>query len=109
MGVSRAEIDAARDLFAPLGEITHRPMMGGAILYADGRIFAALMGEAGLHLRAKGALAEELAAAGAAPFVWTSPKTGQTQRMGYWSLPEAALDDPGAACEWARASLVAGG
>ncbi len=49
MSVSRAEIDAAADLFAPLGlEITHRPMMGGAILYAGGRIFAAIMPGAGL-------------------------------------------------------------
>jgi len=107
--VSRAEIDAARDLFAPLGEITYRHMMGGALLYADGRIFGAIMGEAGPHLRATGALADRLAAAGAAQFVWTSPKTGRSQRMGYRSLPAAALDDPEAACEWARAALEAGG
>ena len=109
MSVSKAELAAARDLFAPLGaEITHRHMMGGAILYAGGRIFAAIMGEAGLFLRAKGALAERLAAEGSRQFVWTSPKTGQTQRMGYWSLPDAALDDPEAACDWARAALEAG-
>ncbi|MEE4119262.1 MAG: TfoX/Sxy family protein [Paracoccaceae bacterium] len=108
MAVSRAGLDAARDLFAPLGDITHRHMMGGAILYADGRIFGAIMGPQGLHIRARGALAERLAADGSMQFAWTSPNTGQTQVMGYWSLPDAALDDPEAACEWARAALDAG-
>ena len=27
--------------------------------------------------------------------------------MGYWTLPEAALDDPEAACDWARRALDA--
>ena len=26
--------------------------------------------------------------------------------MGYWSLPEAALDDPEAACDWAPRVLA---
>jgi len=108
LAVARADLDAALELFAPLGEITHRPMMGGRILYADGRLFAAIMGEAGLHLRAKGALAERLAAEGATQFRWVNPGTGKPQAMGYWTLPEAALDDPQAACDWARAALEAG-
>lgn len=109
MSVSAAELAAARDLFAPLGaEIAHRHMMGGAILYADGRIFGAIMGDEGLHLRASGALADRLAAEGSRQFVWTNPKTGAPHRMGYWSLPDAALDDPDAACDWARAALQAG-
>ena len=27
--------------------------------------------------------------------------------MGYWSLPDAAVDDPEAACAWARQALAA--
>ena len=109
MAVSRAELDAARDLFAPLGDVGHRHMMGGAMLYADGRLFGAIMGEAGLHIRGKGALAGRLAAEGATQFVWTDPGSGKAKPMGYWSLPDSALDDPEAACEWARAALEAGG
>jgi DNA transformation protein len=108
VAVAPADLDAARDLFAPLGTITHRHMMGGAILYADGRIFAAIMGDEGLFLRATGALAERLAAEGARQFVWTRPSDGKQMPMRYWSLPEAALDDPQAARDWARAALVAG-
>ena len=108
MAVAPAHLAAARDLFAPLGKITTRPMMGGAILYAAGRIFAAIMGDEGVFLRARGALAARLAAEGARQFVWTRPSDGKTSRMAYWSLPEAALDDPQAACDWARAALEAG-
>ena len=96
----------ARDLFAPLGEITHRPMMGGFVLYADGHLFATVHGDTRLYLRAKGALAERLAAAGAEQLTWVRPSDGKVSRMGYWSLPEAALDDPEAACGWAREALA---
>ena len=109
MAVSPAEIDAAKDLFADLGAaLTHRPMMGGAMLYADGRLFAAIMGEDGVYLRARGPLAERLAAAGSRQFVWTRPGDGRRMAMGYWSLPEAALDAPEEACDWAREALEAG-
>ncbi|MEM0936629.1 MAG: TfoX/Sxy family protein [Pseudomonadota bacterium] len=109
MAVSKADLAAALDLFADLpGEITHRAMMGGQILYADGQIFGAVMGEAGIHIRAKGRLAARLAAAGATQFVWTRPSDGRAMPMGYWSLPEAALDAPEEACDWARAALEAG-
>lgn len=109
MAVSKADLAAALDLFAGLGaELTHRAMMGGQILYADGQIFAAIMGDEGLHIRAKGALAERLAAAGSSQFVWTRPSDGREMPMGYWSLPVSALDDPEKACDWARAALRTG-
>jgi len=108
VAVSRAELGAARDLLAPLGAVIHRHMMGGAILYSDGRIFGAIMGPQGLHVRARGSLAERFAADGSMQVAWTSPKTGQTQVTGCRSLPDAALDDPEAACEWARTALDAG-
>ena len=41
---------------------------------------------------APGALAETLAAEGAEQFAYA--RGGKLARMGYWSLPEAALDDP---------------
>ncbi len=109
MAVSKADLAAAMDLFSGLGaEITHRAMMGGQILYADGQIFAAIMGEDGLHIRAKGALAQELADAGATQFLWARPSDGHQMPMGYWSLPVSALDDPEEACDWARAALHSG-
>ena len=77
-----ADPDWIRDLFADLGAITTRRMMGGLSVYADGRIFAAADREGTLHLRAKGAFAEDLAAMGARPFTYARPD-GTEARMGY--------------------------
>ncbi|NNE79680.1 MAG: TfoX/Sxy family protein [Silicimonas sp.] len=95
MSVSDADIAFATELFAPLGSITRRKMMGGLCLYADGGLFGILDREGQIYIRAKGRLADDLADDGARQF----------GRMGYWSLPDAALDDPETACDWARRSL----
>ena len=81
-------------------------MMGGLTLYCDGQVFAIVTGEERIYLKAAGGLAEALAAEGAEQFAYTR-KDGVTARMGYWSLPDAALDDPEAACDWARRVLAA--
>ena len=96
-----------RDLFSGLGAITTRRMMGGLSAYADGRIFDAAGREGALYLRAKGSLAKELTAMGGKPFVVRRPD-GTEGRMGYVTLPEAALDDPEAACDLARRALGEG-
>ena len=105
MAAPAAALELAGDLFQDIGEITHRPMMGAAVFYADGQIFACCDREGTLYLRAKGDLAEELASAGAMQFTYTRPQDGATGKMGYWSLPEDALDDPQVACAWAKRAL----
>ena len=102
MSLTPEQIAYAAELFAPLGgEITTRKMMGALAIYHDGVIFAALDGEGRVYLKAKGAFAQDMAAEGATPF--------ETARgtMGYWTLPDAALDDPDLACDWARRALAA--
>ena len=84
--------------------MTARAMMGGLALYSDGRIFALVSSDDRMFLKAGGALAEALAAEGAEQFSYR--RGAGTARMGYWSLPEAALDDPDAACAWARRVLA---
>ena len=106
MAVSAATRAFALELFDGLGRLSARPMMGGLTLYADGRVFAIVTGEERIYLKAAGRLAEALAAEGAEQFAYTR-KDGVTARMGYWSLPDAALDDPEAACDWARRALAA--
>ncbi len=100
MSVSDSDIAFARELFEGLGEITTRKMMGGLTLYSGGRIFALLDRSGRTYLKAKGPLAEALAAEGAQQF-----RPGGTA-MPYWSLPEAALDDSDEACRWARRALA---
>ncbi len=51
------------------------------------------------------ALSEE----GCGPFVWTpssGPRAGERIDLGYWRLPEAALDDPDLAAMWGRKALA---
>lgn len=106
--MSTADVAAFSELFAALGEITTRPMMGGTVFYADGQIFATIHGDGRLFLRTKGALARDLADRGETQLTWTRPSDGTVQKMGYWSLPAAALDDPGLACALARRALDEG-
>jgi DNA transformation protein and related proteins len=104
VAVSDAQIGFVNDLFADLGDISTRKMMGGLCIYANGQIFALIGDQARLYIKAKGALAQEFATAGSEIFSYDK-KNGKTGSMGYWTLPEAALDDPELACDWARKSL----
>ncbi len=104
MSVSDADIAFALELFAPLGGISSRKMFGGLMIYRDGRNFALLNSEGTLFLKAKGALADDLAAEGARLFSMVN-KHGKTHTMGYLTLPDAALDDPETACDWAKRAL----
>jgi DNA transformation protein and related proteins len=104
MSVSKADIEFALDLFAPLGGISSRKMMGGLMIYSHGQVFALLGSSGTLYLKASGGFADELATHGARLFSMVN-KDGKTHTMGYWTLPEPALDDPEEACDWARKAL----
>ena len=106
MSVSPEEIEAARDLFAGLGEITTRPMMGGLCLYHQGTIFAIMMGDGGLFLTGAGPFVAELEAAGCTQWSYQHKGRDKSTRMAYWTLPDEALDDPDLACDWARRALA---
>jgi DNA transformation protein and related proteins len=95
------------ELLEDLGGVSARAMMGGLAIYRHRQIFALYGGpEHRLYLKATGPLAEDLAAEGASQFKYTN-KAGKQVRMGYWSMPDAAIDDPQQACGWARRALTA--
>ncbi len=106
MSVSDADIAFVSELFSDVGTISSRKMMGGATFYADGDIFAILSSNSVIYLKAKGAFADTLAAEGSEIFSMTR-KDGSIGSMGYWTLPDKALDDPDLACDWARKALAA--
>jgi DNA transformation protein len=106
LAVSPATRAFVLELFDGLPGVSLRAMMGGLAVYSDGRVFALVTGDGSVWLKAAGELALRLAAEGCGQFAYAR-KDGATVRMGYWSLPEAALDDPEAACAWARAALDA--
>lgn len=102
MSLSQSDIAFAHELFAPLGDISSRKMMGGLSIYCDGVIFSILDQDATLYLKARGGFADQMAAAGAIQFGAQSGKT-----MCYWTLPEQALDDTDTALDWAKRALSA--
>jgi DNA transformation protein len=83
--------DDLADLFAPLGPVEVKRMFGGHGIFCDGRMFALESG-GDLFIKADGDFAQELAALGCAPLGYTARNRQVT--LPYWTLPEAALDDP---------------
>jgi DNA transformation protein len=100
MSVSDADIAYVHELFSGLGTLSHRKMMGGLSIYSDCQIFAILSSSGQIYLKASGAFAEEMAAEGARRF-----SMDDGRGMNYWTLPDAALDEPDLACDWARRAL----
>jgi len=100
--------DFVRELFADLAPIQVKRMFGGAGVYADGVMFG-LLADDTIYLKADDALKAALTEEGCGPFVWTpssGPRAGEKIDMGYWRLPDAALDDPELAAEWGAKALA---
>lgn len=96
------------ELLEGMGPIRVRRMFGGVGVYADGLMFG-LIADDVLYLKVDEALKAELDAEGSGPFVWTprnGPRAGESIDLGYWRLPEAALDDPDEAVRWGRKALA---
>ena len=96
MYLADADIAFATDLFSELGNISTRKMFGGMCLYLDGNVFALMSSDGQLYLKTKGDLVTELSDGGATRF----------HSMPYWSIPDAALDDPSEACTLARRTIA---
>ncbi|MGR3641075.1 TfoX/Sxy family protein [Alterinioella nitratireducens] len=105
MSLSEEEIGHARDLFAGLGAISVRKMFGGAGFYHRDTIFAVMLSDGRLMLKGKGAFIEVLEAEGCTHWTYTRDN-GTSGSMPYWSLPDAAQDDPELASDWARRALA---
>jgi DNA transformation protein len=97
--------DDMEELFAGLGAITIRRMFGGKGIYHQGLIVATEI-RGVLRLKADAATAPMFEAAGAEPWVYVRPG-GKVVQWPYWTIPEAALDDPDAMAGWARLAYEA--
>lgn len=95
--------DTIADLFAAFGPVVAKRMFGGAGLYADGLMFALWAGDT-FYLKADAALAEDLKGRGSVPFSYEAKGVVRTMG-GYWSVPEAALDDADDLAALARRAL----
>lgn len=101
--------DFVKELFESVGSVSIKRMFGGAGGYADGVMFLLLADDA-IYLKADDVLKAELAKEGSGPFIWaptSGPRAGEKVEMGYWRLPDSALDDPEEAAAWGRKALTA--
>lgn len=97
-----------KELFAGVGPVQIKRMFGGAGGYVDGVMFL-LLGNDTIHIKTDDALKAELREEGSGPFVFTpknGPRAGESIDLGYWRLPDSALDDPDEAALWGRKALV---
>ncbi len=98
----------AQDLFAGMGRVVARRIFGAAGLFVDGVMFG-LIDDGAIYLKTDASLTLELAQFGSRPLIFIAGKgatAGVEQKMSYWSLPEAARDDPDEACDWGRQAQV---
>ena len=98
------DADYLRDLFEPFGRVNPRRMFGGIGVFRDGLMFA-LVADGALYMKADDQTIGEFEDAGSEPFVYQG-KNGPV-RLGYWSLPEAAIDDPDEVRLWAERAFGA--
>jgi len=102
--MGQAFVDHCLELLAPLGAVRARRMFGGHGLYA-GDLFVALIAFDRLYLKADGDTAPRFAAAGCEPFVYEGK--GAPVQMGYWTVPDEAMESPDAMAVWARLAAQA--
>ncbi len=96
--------DDLRERFSGLGPITIRRMFGGKGIYHNGLIVGVVVAHE-LLLKADAVSAPEFEAAGSQR--WSYEGKRRPVAMPYWSIPDAALDDPDEMAVWARRAYEA--
>jgi len=98
--------DYLRDLFEPLGAVTVKRMFGGQGVWLEGLMFALVFGET-VFLKVDDQTRQAFVEAGSQPFVYHQRKRDRQASLPYFSLPEAAQDDPAEASRWGRLAIEA--
>lgn len=106
MSVDEGLVEWVAECLEPLGTVTIRKMMGGAVLYCEGIVFA-LVAEDDLYFKSDATNEGVFEAEGLGKFEFTG-KDGKIATMRYRRAPLDVYDDPGAMREWARLGIEAG-
>jgi len=93
------------ELLAELGPLSIRRMFGAAGVYIDGLMFG-IIDDGVFYLRTDAQTVGGFMAAGARQFTYPARDGGEVATS-YWSLPDAAADDPDEAVRWAREAIEA--
>lgn len=97
--------DGIEEMFQALGPVTIRRMFGGKGIYHQGRILALDFRDE-ILLKADSVSAPDFEAAGCRQWTYAGKK-GTPVKMPYWSVPEAAFDDPDEMAIWVRRAYEA--
>jgi DNA transformation protein len=92
------------ELLSGLGRTTSRRMFGGVGIYHDGLIFGLVIDQR-LYLKVDDETRAKFAAAGCEPFVYEGMK--KPVELGYWSVPDEAMDSTDEMTPWARLAYAA--
>lgn len=95
-----------KEALEPLGAVSMRRMMGGAVLYLDGIVFA-VIDDGEIWFKADAESAAVWDAEGCDRFTFTE-KDGTVQVMNYRRAPADVYDDPEAMQRWAALAVEAG-
>lgn len=95
-----------RDLFQNFGPIVIRRMFGGKGIYHQGIIFALVVDDE-LLLKADALSQDKFIAAGSKQWSYISKKSKKPVSMPYWSIDDAAFDDPELMKQWAELAFAA--
>lgn len=106
MAVSDEQIAHALELLDGVGPLTTRKMFGGLGLYCDSRIFAILMSDGVLKLKGAGHMIDVYEREGWERWTYSRAGSDKVTEMPYWTVPDALLDDPEGASDWARRALA---
>ena len=98
-------VEWIKEALEPLGTVSHRPMMGAAVLYLDGIVFAVV--DDRLWLKGDSESEAIWDEAGCERFTFTS-KDGRVETMNYRRAPDEVYDDPEAMQRWAQLAVEAG-
>ncbi len=91
--------DFILELLRPWQPVTARRMFGGHGVYHAGVMFA-LIADGQLYLKVDDESRGAFEAAGLSPFVYEAK--GRRVALSYYRAPDAMLDEPDVACEWAE-------
>jgi len=94
-----------KEALAPVGDVTMRRMMGAAVLYLDGTIFAVIEDE--IWFKADAESGPVWDAEGCDRFTFTG-SDGRVETMNYRRAPSEVYDDAEALQRWAALAVEAG-
>jgi DNA transformation protein len=104
MAPPSALLEHLLDQLAAIGQPQGRRMFGGHGLYLDG-FFIGIVADETLYLKADERNQPAFAAAGMAPFTYSS--RGRRIALSFWEAPADVIEDPQELWRWAREALGA--